>query len=406
MGVLSALGRRARSALGNRQSAAAILAGGGLGSVAMMDANDAMAQERASELESARAELEELERASERVRSVDASNPGAVQDLQEFLQSNGFYNRDSQGRGVRPDGAWGDGTSRAQSEYLAQNRGDQERVRARLRELEVAENERAARVSPAVQGLREFAPTAVGLAAVLAGKGFRGRAVRHADEALSRRITDINSLVGSRAPTMAWSNAGISERARRAGNINEFWRQGGAPSGSEPFVLRQGATGPGFAANKRGVTPVGDLYPEPQPGPVGWLGNQVRAQDMAVTGVAAAEAGASTIALEHATAELRRAEEAAQANPTEANLRRVEDARTMVAILQTTQRAGAGFALGRMGGALMHPYARMRPNVAGAEAEMMMLSRALTRPRAPRPKGLLSAVTDRARRGGMNIGGG
>lgn len=104
--------------------------------------------------------------------------------------------------------------------------------------------------------------------------------------------------------------------------------------------------------------------------------------DIGVIGSGLAEAGISTGANLSAQAEEAAAQAAVDADPSEANLARLERARDMVKITETLQRIGLGLAVGRAGAAFKTPYASARPNIAGAEAERALLLQAIQRSRA------------------------
>ena len=217
--------------------------------------------------------------------------------------------------------------------------------------------------------MRRFVREAGPWAGVAAGLGFgmlsRRGAVRKATAAAEDRARSVNAMLpvpGRRAPP-----ADV-----RVSNINDFYRQGGAGE-AVPFAPAQ--TARGFKRNPGEVASASSLYPS---GP-----KYYRGSDYAVAGGFGAEAAVSGGGLYLAHQELREAEEALAKEKNVANVQRVQRALDAVALAETLMRAGLGGAVGRLGVAPKMPYRTDvgRPNIAGAEAEVLKLNKLLKRKR-------------------------
>ena len=216
--------------------------------------------------------------------------------------------------------------------------------------------------------LREVGPWLGVGAGLLLGKMTRGGAVRQAAAKATEQAAKADALLTSGALGRGMGNPkGLTSRAA---NLNEFWRMGGS-EGQVPFkTLASGETRP-----RGGAMDPNDLFP------VG--AKHFRSNDVGMMGSGLAEAGVSGTMLLSAQAEVAAAQDAADKDPSEANLARLERAKDMAKVAETAARFGLGFAGGRAFGALQKPYVNIRPNIAGAEAERALLLDAIRKVRGP-----------------------
>ena len=347
---------------------AALATGATLVGAGVAQASEERGQQQQT-LETARASVQQLEANAQAFSQIDRSDREAVRQAQEFLQSQGLYLTDNSGREVVPDGEWGSGTTIAVREYLERNATELERARAWLAEAEAEATSRATRASPLHEGLRELGPLAAMAGGAYLGHRFRVGAVRKANARLEELNRDANALLTPGPVMRGRSAAAQAEPARRAAYINDFWRLGGAGE-RVPFAATK--TPRGFR-RRGGAADPATLYPQES--------SRFRGTDIGMIGAGLGEAGVSGGALYLAQQELAEAQAAANQSPSEANLTRLERARDAVAVLQSTMRAGIGVAMGRAGGAVIHPYARGRPNIAEAERERLLLDQHLSRRR-------------------------
>lgn len=349
-----AVGRRRLGDSDNTTGAAAI-ATGALGTGLLLG-DEAQAQE-GSQLNEARSRVSELESAAEIFSSVDAADPSTVRRAQQALQARGLF--------VEADGRMGPDTARAIGEYRNQVNAELEEARARLEALELEERSQSTRAGPAHEAARFLGPYAGLGAGMAAGYLSRSGAVRRGASELAESNARADALITPGPVRLGRSAAERAEPGRRVGNVNEFWRLGGAGE-RVPYVTAQ--TERGFRP-RPGAAPASELFPPDM--------SALRLADIGVVGAGAADAGLSTYFLEGAEQELEAAQAAVDLDPSEPNLVRLERARDAVKLWETAQRAGLGLAAGRLGGAFKTPYSRARPNVGAAEAERIELNRFL-----------------------------
>lgn len=314
-------------------------------------------------LEETRARVSDLENDLETFSNVDASDPDSVRRAQQALQARGLY--------VAADGRLGPETAGAIREHRQQVNAELESARARLEELEQQEASRVTRAGPLHEALREFGPAVAPFAGLAAGHLSRIGAVRSASRRLAERNLEADALLPpSPAPVR---RGGTAEPARRMANVNEFWRMGGADE-RVPYARAQ--TELGFKRRPDAASG-SELFPPDA--------ERFRFNDAAIPAAFGAEAGVTYAFLQDAEQELTEAQAAADSDPNEANLARLESARDKVAILTTAFRAGLGVAAGRLSGVAAHRYRHARPNVPRAENERTLLDQYLAgRPRRPK----------------------
>lgn len=346
----------------------ALATGAGLAAATLTPAA-ASAQDASSagSLEAARARVAELEQNARRFESVNRRDPGAVRQTQEFLQSQGLY-----GEGFSPDGVWGQGTTDAVRQYLATIPPELEAARARVAELEEFAAADATRAGPLHQAARFAAPYAGLMLGAGIGHVTRRGAVQANQRATAARAAMADALLTEGPVISGRSAAAQAAPLRRAANINDFWRLGGA---GEAVPYRQGRTG--FTRRPKAAEPSA-LFP---PGPELFRGN-----DWAAMAVAGGDAVLSHTMLMRAEEEVAAARAAVSRAPgNRAALARLEAARDAEAFWGAARAVGVGLGGGRLGSAYMDPYKPVRPNIAAAEGERALLDRAFApRQRPPR----------------------
>lgn len=358
MGLLSrVMGNAAETAapkgLLSRALPAAAL-GGALGGTLLLSSPDAMAQD-APDLVAAQSRIAELE------QDLKTFDSGSAEDVQKTLLRKGFPLK-------RVDGKIGPETASAIGQYRQQTLDELEKARARLKDAETQAAYASTQASPEHEALREFGPWAATAAGLALGVASRGGAVKKAATQAAKKIAEADALLTPGAVVMGKNMASPRGLTIRAANINEFWRLGGA-DGQVPFAVKS----TGEWRPKPGATSPSDLFPA--------AASKFRANDYGMVGSGVAEAGLSAGAWVMAQNELEAAQVAADAEPSAANLARLERARDMLKIAESAARLGLGFAGGRAFGALKMPYSSARPNIPGAEAERALLLDAIQRTR-------------------------
>jgi peptidoglycan hydrolase-like protein with peptidoglycan-binding domain len=318
---------------------------------------------------------------------TNAEEPSATRQLQMQLQQAGHY------KGV-VDGRMGPETRQAQEAYAAA----QEQERAQARQLEqdkisaslgAANATRASAEAAAAEtkrladaaalksqqrdqgnqrlqdmeantpgyrkAIRDYS-TPLGVAAGLVA----GAAARKGVVAASDKLSEM----GANKAEQLFATATKSTPARVA-RVNEFWRKGG---GEVPFLPTPGAN-PGFAANPN-VSGMDKLY-QPSRG-------ANAATDLGVAGAFGAESAAAQRFMEDpAREELRAANEATAADPSEANIQRLQAAKDNMAIAGGLKSFGRLGGLGYLGSSVKMQRSSAVPNMVPAEAERMALEKTL-----------------------------
>jgi len=304
--------------------------------------------------------------------SEAGSADDGVKQLQQQLKDAGYYQGPI-------DGKMGPMTQAAQQRFeqdrMRREQAEAERMRAqaeaeRVRfEREQAEREAAQRaagekrmremeenVSPVSRAIRDYGP-AVGFGlGVLTGGLTRGKMARTYSRASEEAAQRSNRLI-----------SGEGDLPSRIGGVNQFWQEGGAAA--VPFS-------PAPAA-RAGVRPNPDapsatkLYQTPR------ISEFARVRDVVPVGGFLGEAAVSSHFGEQARRELREAYEAAERDPSEANINRLQAAMDRAAIFDTMGRFGLGAAFGFGAGAAKARYRTTRPDVGAAEAERIRIDQLL-----------------------------
>jgi hypothetical protein len=226
---------------------------------------------------------------------------------------------------------------------------------------------------------REFGPyggVAAGIAAAYlmrrgAGKKFY-KASQSAADSANALLTDapINARAGVQHPN------GINVRATK---LNDFARQGGAPSGTTPFDDKQ--TGSFRPRAKKNTVDPSDLYPNP-----GFMASRLRIPDYgwSATGLIEAQVAGGLRAKEEKKIATYEADvERFALAGDEAGLQRasasLQQAKNMYAIASAFERAGYAYAATRMVAGLKDPYKFVRPDIKAYEKEASSLRTAISK---------------------------
>jgi hypothetical protein len=366
MGLLGRLGFAAESAAQPKGGLLSRLAiGGGLLGGGALLASEADAQD--DPLGSARSRVAELE------NDLNTFDKGSPTEVQQALLRKGFPLK-------KVDGKIGPETAAAISSYRTQTLKELDSARTRLATVEgaaqaqaVAQQRQAAfdatKASPIEEGLREVGPWATAGLGLALGIGSRSGAVKKAAAKAAEKIAASDAFLSLAPASFTKRGAAHVEQMVRPANLNEFWRLGGAGE-RVPFK----ASSSGEWRPRADVATPSELYPDQS--------KTFRTNDIGMIGSGLGEAGLSGGIWLQAQSELQAAQEAADKDPSEANLARLERAKDMVKVAEGVARLGLGFAAGRAGGALKMPYPSARPNIAGAEAERALILEALKKRKA------------------------
>lgn len=332
-------GERALSVLGT---------GGAIGAGALLAApGEAQAAEGETNprLEAVSQSIRDLEAEDNFYRTAQSRGDAAIRQAQGMLN-------------VKVDGQWEGLTRQAAERRRAEIRADLERLRGEeqtlLRDAASQQAGHGFLTDPQAETV-QVAPLALG--ALAAGLN-RYRVLRETDDLITR----------GPLPDMRGGAAARAEAARRAGNINEFWKRGGAGARA-PFRAHPER---GFEVNPE-AAPAGTLFP---------VRSRYRGGDVEAAAFGLAEAGGVELWLQNIRRDLAEAEADARANPTSVAARQeVERLRDLESVALGLQR----FGLGLTGTAGLNP-AFTRPNIGRADAERAILNAYFgRRPRPPRP---------------------
>jgi peptidoglycan hydrolase-like protein with peptidoglycan-binding domain len=235
----------------------------------------------------------------------------------------------------------------AEAEASAKRRSEGEE---RLRQVETE-------VSPVRQVLREYGPIAGYAAGILGGTATRKGVTKLSDMATQKSASVADALMASPAKDLPG----------RVSKVNQFWAQGqkplmGAPQA--PFVAAPGAKA-GFRPNPD-APQAAELY---QP-------SRVRngLTDLGIAGTFGAESLVGQELLEpEARAELEKAQEAVNADPSEVNIERLQSAKDRVAMAEFVKNMGRAGGASYLGSGLKYQRSNTRPNVSAAEAERLRI---------------------------------
>jgi hypothetical protein len=248
--------------------------------------------------------------------------------------------------------------------------------------------------NPFFNAVRELGPSGAMVLAGAAATVLRIRGVGKSKAAVKVIEKDINDLLTNGPVKGLMKKGGAANQPRnRAVNMNEFYRRGGAPDNKLPFNY-----GPsGWKPNTKAAKP-GSLYQPKTTTKMDDVGSQfLRPNDIKLLGVGVLDSVAIMPFVSGAEEELKKAElDVANGNESIEALRRVEKAKTDLAMYQTIQRIGWGLA---GGGALSlgYRYKLPKPDIRGAEDEVTAIAdylKSKAPPRAPRgPKALPPPAT-------------
>jgi hypothetical protein len=226
---------------------------------------------------------------------------------------------------------------------------------------------------------REFGPYG-GVAAGIAAAYLTRRGAGQKFAKASQTAADSANALLTRAPISL--RAGVQHPNSinvRATKLNDFARQGGAPSGTTPFDDKQ--TGSFRPRAKKNTVDPSDLYPKP-----GFMASRLRIPDYgwSATGLIEGQvAGGFRAKEEKKIAEYEADVERFAAKGDEAGLQRasanLQQAKNMYAIALAFERAGYAYAGTRMLAGLKDPYKFVRPDIKGYEEEASSLRTAMNK---------------------------
>lgn len=318
---------------------------------------------------------------------------GDIAAKQSILKLRGRYLGTTGPKGDGVDGVDGDNTTAAINDEAAKIEAAIIREQASLEKAQIAEAEEIkAAKSIRMQKIqadaepgrytelaREFGPyggVAAGIAAAYlmrrgAGQKFAKASQKAADNA-NALLTD--APISLRAGVQHPNSINV-----RATKLNDFARQGGAPSGTTPFDDKQ--TGSFRPRAKKNTVDPSDLYPKP-----GFMASRLRIPDYgwSATGLIEGQvAGGFRAKEEKKIAEYEKDVERFAAEGDEAGLQRasanLQQAKNMYAIASAFERAGYAYAGTRMLAGLKDPYKFVRPDIKGYEAEASSLRTAMNK---------------------------
>jgi len=371
-----------------------MVAGGAVGGIAGGMAGEAGGQEDlTSEIANAEGKISLVEQEIAALKKAKADFDKITDpfEKQRFLNSKGLYkgNIDGNIKGLTTDGinAWdaqnAAALAKAEAEKAASKKElDGLKKQDAYRQMQKEQN-------PFFNAVRELGPSGAMVLAGAAATVLRIRGVGKSKAAVKVIEKDINDLLTNGPVKSLVKKGGAANQSRnRAVNMNEFYRRGGAPDNKLPFNY-----GPsGWKPNSKAVKP-GSLYQPKTTTKMDDVGSQfLRPNDIKLLGVGVLDSVAIMPFVSGAEEELKKAEQdVANGNESIEALRRVEKAKTDLAMYQTIQRIGWGLA---GGGALSlgYRYKLPRPDIRGAEDEVTAISdflKSKAPPRAPRtPKAL------------------
>jgi hypothetical protein len=212
-------------------------------------------------------------------------------------------------------------------------------------------------VSPVRQVLREYGPIAGYAAGILGGSATRKGVTKLTDAATSKAASVADALMAAPAKDLPG----------RVSRVNQFWAQGqkplmGAPEA--PFIAAPGAKA-GFRPNPE-APQAAELY---QPSRLRNVGT-----DLGIAGTFGAESMVGQELLEpEARAELEKAQNAVNSDPSEVNIERLQSAKDRVAMAEFVKNMGRAGAASYLGSGLKYQRSATRPNVSAAEAERLRI---------------------------------
>jgi hypothetical protein len=345
---------------------------------------DAQEADYSVELESANARVSELEMnqipalEADLQRLTDPDLP--PKELQGILQARGF---DLGPYGI--DGKVGEATKQARKDNIQQIRSEIEFLRgelstARAHHADIRRKQTYAETAgnPAMGWAQKGLEGAGLLGGLWLGNRLRRGAVNKSSVAAKSVERKANKLINQ--DPISRAQTGPNSVNTRAGNVNEFWRMGGAEN-NYPFKTLQSS---GEWRNRPNTADSSALFPPPK---------RFDAKDAAIIGGGAVDAAGFEILRYNAQAKLEEVEaeiERYRDDPNaEAELRRAleeqQQLEAFIAFYTTASRVGGGVAAGRALGAFKQPYARPRPNIGAAETEQALIRQHIAKKKVKPP---------------------
>jgi peptidoglycan hydrolase-like protein with peptidoglycan-binding domain len=220
----------------------------------------------------------------------------------------------------------------------------------RLRQVETE-------VSPVRQVLREYGPIAGYAAGLIGGSATRKGVTKLSDMATQKSASVADALMAAPAKDLPG----------RVSRVNQFWAQGQKPLMSAPEAPFTAAP-----AAKAGFRPNPDA---PQAAEL-YQPSRVRngLTDLGIAGTFGAESMVGQELLEpEARAELEKAQEAVNGDPSEVNIERLQSAKDRVAMAEFVKNMGRAGGASYLGSGLKYQRSNTRPNVSAAEAERLRI---------------------------------
>lgn len=345
-----------------------------LGAVAASVGGKADAQEidYAAELEGVNARISEIE--ANQIPALEAelaelTDPDIdPKRLQALLQARGF---DLGRHGI--DGKIGEDTKAARRNNIElirseieQRRGALEQMRTLQADIRRSQTYAETQENPMSGWLQKGVEGAGLVGGLWLGNRLRRGAVRNSQTAADAVTKQADDLINT-AP-ISRTRTGPDSLNERAGNVNDFWRLGGAED-SYPFKSQVST---GEWRTRPNAADSSELFPPPK---------RFDPKDAAIIGGGAIDAGGFEVMRHNAQAKLTEVEDEIERyrNMPNANAeltRALEEKQRLeafVAIYSGLSRLGAGVAGGRALGAFKQPYARPKPNIGAAETEQAIL---------------------------------
>ena len=373
-----------------------MVAGGAVGGIAGGVAGEAGGQEEdlTAEMNNTKKDIDDLNAALKTWDSLDVM--GKQRLLIQLGRVQSTYVDKNGARRKFDDGTTGDRTEPLFKAYAQEKRDALEKAEAGLEALkkQSAYRQFQKEQNPFFDAVRELGPSGAMALAGAAATVLRIRGVGKSKAAVKVIEKDINDLLTNGPVKSLLKKGGAANTERnRAVNMNEFYRQGGAPDSKLPF--NYGAAG--YKPNPKAAKP-GSLYSSKTTTKMDGVGSQfLRPNDIKVLGVGLLDSVAIMPFVSGAEEELKKAkEDVDNGNDSIEALRRVEKAKTDLAMYQTIQRIGWGLAGGGALGAA-YRYKLPKPDIRGAEEEVAAIGgylRSIAPPKTPRaPKALAPPAT-------------
>ena len=360
-----------------------MVAGGATGGAVGALAGEASGQDDlTADIAKTRQEIEDLQAALKEWDKLDVK--GKQELLVKLGRVQSYYTNDKGKRVKFADGTTGDRTEAAFNAYVKDKTDALTTARNDLIDFETrsAYREFQQEQNPFVDALRELGPSGAAIVGGVAATVLRARGVGKSKEAVKLIEADINDLLTKGPVKSLLKKGGAANTERnRAVNMNQFYRQGGAPEEKLPFVYGSS----GWKVNPK-KAPVGSLYTPKTTEKMDGVGSSVlRPFDVKVIGAGLFDAALVTPFVEDAKEELRKAQEDVEkGNESIEALRRVEKAKTNVAMYEALQRLGLGVAgAGVLG--LGYRYKLPKPDIRSADEEVTAISDFLKANAPPKP---------------------